>query len=186
MAERVPREVIEKEYYRLAKKADARLRALEGYKYDKHYAPATQWAYAKAMRDIEKWSGEGKKRFNTKAPESYQSLIAKRNDIAMFLAMPTSTKRGITAIYEERVKTVNQRYGTNFTWQQFATFVESDGFRRLADKLGSKTLMYALGKLEVNNMDDLIEKANKMVVRDENLKNLSVRRLLEVMREIEN
>ena len=46
--------------------------------------------------------------------------------------------------------------------------------------------MYALGKLEVNNMDDLIEKANKRVVRDENLKNLSVRRLLEVMREIEN
>ena len=98
------REEIEKEYNRLAKKADARLRALESYQHEKNFKTATKWAYAKAMRDIKSWGG--RKRFQTSAKNlSDTELKMKIKDIENFLKSPTSTKRGSINNYKKRVDT---------------------------------------------------------------------------------
>ena len=57
---------LEKEYHRLAKRADQRLVRLEGYRHDKGYESITSYAYATAQKAIKEWSGDKATRFNTK------------------------------------------------------------------------------------------------------------------------
>lgn len=139
------REEIEKEYRRLAKKADNRLRALESYQYDKNFAPATHWAYAAAQRDIRSWGGS--RRFNTSVSDlSDNQLQAKIADINKFLESKTSTKTGIRSVYMDRVNTLNSRMGTNYTWQEFAQMIKSDTYQKLESIYGSKTAMTVISK----------------------------------------
>ena len=172
-----PDESLEKYYRRLAKTADQRLVRLEKASQEKYFHVATQWAYAKAMRDIKKWQPKSewvkvegaenvfglgdilknaavrevpankKLRFNTKPPEG-EDLIAKINDIKSFLSSPTSTKAGIINVYKKRADTVNKKYGTNFTWKQLAKYYESGQAKLWDDKFGSKTALRTIGKIQ--------------------------------------
>ncbi len=160
-------------YRRLAKQADQRLVRLEGYQHDRNFANVTQWAYARAQEDISKWSGPDARRFNTAPPMKQAGgkavidetrLRSKIQDIKAFLESPTSTKKGITQVYKNRVDTINQKYGTNFTWQQFAKFTESETFQKLDWEYGSKTIMKAIGTIQskFKNADDLKEKMKEV------------------------
>ena len=157
------REEIEKEYNRLAKKADARLRALEGYQWDKNFKTSTKWAYAKAMRDIKSWGG--KKRFQTTAKGlSDTELQMKIKDIETFLESPTSTKTGITKVYEKRVETLNKRLNTNYTWQEFADFIQGDTYKKIDDLFGSDTILSVVSKTKKLNkkiIDEINEDKKK-------------------------
>ena len=93
-----PGESIEAYYHRIAKVADQRLVRLEKLEGQEGYGNALQWAYKRAMSDIETWSGEGASRFNTKAPANANQLKAKINDIKTFLGSESSTKSGITEV----------------------------------------------------------------------------------------
>ena len=93
--EQKPGESIERYYRRIAKVADQRLVRLEQLAGQEGYGNATQWAYRRAMSDIETWSGEGAKRFHTKPPESLSAMRAKINDIKTFLGSESSTKSHI-------------------------------------------------------------------------------------------
>lgn len=156
------REEIEKEYNRLAKKADARLRALESYQYQKNFKTATKWAYAKAMRDIISWGGN--KRFQTSAKKlSDTELQMKIKDIESFLESPTSTKRGIINTYKKRVDTLNKNLGTNFTWDEFAKFIKSDTYKKIDSLFGSNTIFSVVGKtknLTKEKVDKMLEKSD--------------------------
>lgn len=148
-----------REYKQLAKRADQRLVRLEKYSNDPHYKGITSYAYARAMRDIKSWSGQDANRFNTKAPDNKQQLQAKLADIKQFLNAPTSTKAGVTSIYKQRAKTTNERYGTNFTWQELANFYESSLAEKLDSQYGSKTMTKALGAIRrISNTPNAIEK----------------------------
>ena len=160
-------------YRRLAKQADQRLVRLEGYQHDRNFANVTQWAYARAQEDISKWSGPDARRFNTAPPMKKSGdemvidetrLRSKIQDIKTFLESPTSTKKGITQVYKNRVDTINQKYGTNFTWQEFAKFTESETFSKLDWEYGSKTIMKAIGTIQskFKNADDLTEKMKEI------------------------
>lgn len=142
---------LQQDYHALAKKADARLRALEGYSYDKYYKDIKRYAYAKAMEDIKVWSGGSARRFETNMPDETEAqrneIKAKMVDIQRFLDMPTSTKRGVTAIYKKRADTINERYGTNFTWQQLAKYYESGMADKLSKEYGSKTALQVIGNV---------------------------------------
>lgn len=139
------REEIEKEYNRLAKKADARLRALESYQWDKNFKTATKWAYAKAMRDIKSWGGN--KRFHTSAKNlSDTELQMKIKDIETFLDSPTSTKRGILQVYKKRVDSLNKRLNTDYTWQEFTDFIQSDIYKKIDELYGSDTILSVVSK----------------------------------------
>lgn len=163
------------EYKKLARKADARLRAIEKYAEQKYYKGIERYAYARAIRDIELWSGSGKKRFDTKPPDSLQGIRAKINDIKTFLESPTSTKAGVTEIYKKRADVINERYGTNLTWQQIADYYTSVAHEKAAEMYGSKTelLVFAseVGKIDVDKINSTLQRnyANIEYVR-ENLK----------------
>lgn len=156
------REEIEKEYNRLAKKADARLRALEAYQWQKNFKSATKWAYAKAMRNIKSWGGN--RRFQTSARNlSDTELQMKIKDIESFLESPTSTKSGIINTYKKRVDTLNKNLGTNFSWNEFAKFIQSDTYKKVDKLFGSNTLFSVVGKtknLTKEKVDEALEKNN--------------------------
>lgn len=166
-----PDETLVQYYLRLAKTADQRMVRLEKASEQKFFHVATEWAYAKATRDILKWIPPGdnkstKLRFNTKPPEG-EDLIAKINDIKSFLSSPTSTKQGIINVYKKRADTVNKRYKTKFTWQQLAKYYESGQAELWDAKFGSKTALRTIGVMQRNKkkIKDAITKADKKDVR---------------------
>ena len=166
-------------YRRLAKVADQRLVRLERLTETEGYENVTAYAYARAQRDISRYT-EGH-RFNTKPPlkkdgtVDYKLLKEKTADIKTFLSSVTSTKAGITATFEKRVKTINKKYETDYTWQELADLFQSGDFEKFSDKYGSDTVYRALAKIraaeskvlkgmdgntkkQLNNVDTLVAK----------------------------
>lgn len=156
-----------KEYNLLAMRADKRLQRLEQHSKDKHFEHILDYAYSKAMHDIHSWSGAQGTRFLTKPPANTQQLQAKIADIKEFLESKTSTKSGVKATYIERAKTTNKNWGTNFTWQDLATFWESEDAKKLASDYGSKTLIKALGIIK--KLGDDPEKIKKAIESNKKL-----------------
>ena len=144
---------LEAEYKLLAMRADKRLQRLEKYMQRPGYETLSKGAYARALRDIEIWSGKGHKRFLTKAPGNVEELQAKINDIKAFLRSDTSTlKPGIdtqgyaVSVYEKQAQTFNNRYGGDFTWQELANYYGSKKAQRIANRIkASKSVARALG-----------------------------------------
>lgn len=134
------REFLIAKYRKLAKRADQRLVRLEGYRHDKGFKGITEYAYKTAMRDIQSYSGQGAKRFNTAPPpenpkgrDPNRELKKKIADIEKFLASPTSTKKGTISVNIKRAKALNNSsklFGNepaDFTWQEWANFWEKVG-----------------------------------------------------------
>lgn len=161
-----------KEYRKLAKRADQRLVRLERYAEQPKYSNITQFAYKKAMRDIRSWSGENATRFNTKPPSHISKLQAKIADINAFLRSASSSLKptkdnaiyrdgvlvggGIDLTYQKRADTLNQRYGTNVTWENVGSIFESQLYRKLIKKYGSqasKSIVRDIGKLQQNEKE---------------------------------
>lgn len=153
------RKALEKEYRKLAKRADQRLLRLEERaKAGGKYKSVKQYAYRVAQRDIRAWSGEKATRFNTKPPSNTNQLKAKIADIKKFLSSASSTigkteeTAGIASIYEQRARTLNEKYGTNFDWQDLARFFESGLNEKLEEryKNASDTKMEAIAQIQAN------------------------------------
>lgn len=146
--EQKPGESLMQYYRRLAKAADQRLVRLEGYAHEEHYKNILEWSYAKAQDAIKHWSGEGAMRFNTAPPDTPRELKSKIEDIKQFLQSATSTKQGITEVYKKRADAFNEKFDTDFTWQDIANFYE----RKLNDKFnmdyGSETKFKAIGAIK--------------------------------------
>ena len=135
-----------KVYRTVAKAADQRLVRLEKVTQEENFKVADKWAYARAMRDIQAWSGEDAKRFNVTPPGSKQGIAAKIEDIKTFLQAPTSTKTGIKKTFIDKANTINKEYGTSFKWDQVGKFFTSENWKKIADKYGSRTALKAIGK----------------------------------------
>ena len=169
-----PGETLQQYYRRLAKTADQRLVRLESYEHDKYFKPATQWAYAKAQKDIQKWQNKGPEdkrlRFNTAPPKGEEQLLAKINDIKSFLQSPTSTKQGIINVYKKRADTLNRKYGTQFTWQSLAKYYESGQAEAWDAKFGSKTALKTIAQLQKQDkkVKEAIKKAEAKDIRIDN------------------
>lgn len=159
------RKALEREYRKLAKRADQRLVRLEEYAEREGFAGILKFAYRKAMRDIKVWAGDKATRFNTKPPSNTNQLKAKIKDIQTFLQSASSTlgktkeTSGVLDIYERRANTLNEKYGTNFTWQDLAKFFESGINEKLDNRLDSDTKMSVIAQIQANQQT--IEKALK-------------------------
>lgn len=155
-------------YYRqIAKVADQRLLSLEKLSTQKHFTNVLKYSYAGAIRDIESWGGT--KRFNTKPPTNLNQLEAKIADIEKFLSKPTSKKSTILSTYKQRSNTINERYGTDFTWQDIANYYEKEKGKISDVAKGSKTEVRALGVLKRINTDDdlnVLERLGDKDVKD--------------------
>ena len=156
------REELMRIYRTAAKVADQRLVRLEQASVQDNYQVATKWAYAKAERFIQEWSGPEATRFSTKAPESDTQLKQKIEDIRSFLEAPTSTKTGIRQVHQARANTLNERYGTNFKWNDVATFFDSDLRSKMERKMGSETMVKVVAYMQKNKRQVVkaVESAN--------------------------
>lgn len=165
MAKTDLRKELEREYKRLAKQADQRLVRLEKYAQETKFRGVLEFAYKVAMRDIKAWGGSGAKRFNIKAPENTNQLKAKIADIKKFLSADSSTLRatktnkGVLSIYEKRAKTLNDKYGTNFSWQDLAKFFDSSINEKLDAQMSSDAKMEAIAVIQHNK--EAVRKAIK-------------------------
>lgn len=148
-----------RQYNKLAKKADRRMRELERFSRQEEFKSILNYAYRQAAYDIEKWTPPGTKdkapRWQRNAPADTNSLKAKIKDIERFLNKPTSTMSGTKKIYMKRTETINKKYGTNFTWQSLANYFDSGIPDKLGDKYGSKTVLVAIGQIQKNKSEVL-------------------------------
>ena len=145
------------EYRRLAKRADQRLLRIERLAENENYKAIKQYAYKKAAKDITHWSGAtDKPRFNTAPPKgknaqaSYMMLQAKVNDIKSFLEAPTSTKSGVTKVYNKRAEAYNKQFGTSYTWQGIKQVTDSALFEKLESKMDRYIVLKVLGVIDEN------------------------------------
>ena len=137
-------------FIRLAKMADQRLVRLEeaeglrGKAADPKYQGAYKFAYNRALEMME----EGQIRFNQNIPKPGSFEWRERvNEMQRFLKSPTSTKSGINMI-QAATKSINEKYGTNFKWHEFASFIESGDFDKLKQTYGSDVILKAMGKIQ--------------------------------------
>lgn len=165
-----------KVYRTLAKSADQRLVRLESYQHDKSFKTATQWAYKRAMHDIEQWSGAEAKRFNTAPPASETDLISKIQDIKHFLESPTSTKQGIIKVYQKRAESLNKTMKVknpewkDLTWKDMAQYFDSALYEKYDEEYGSKTKIKIFAALKKNKkqiLDDIKDKKDKHLKVDD-------------------
>ena len=158
MAKTEKRTALEKEYRKLAKRADQRLVRLEHLAKSPEYSGVLNFSYRKAQRDIRAWSGENASRFNTKPPSNTNQLKAKIADIKRFLESASSTigktreTKGIKEIYQDRADTINERYGTDFNWRDLARLFESALYKKIKSKddYDSKTEMQTIANISAN------------------------------------
>lgn len=187
-----------KEYNKLAKKADRRMRELERFSRDPKFKSLLNYAYKTAVRDIAAWTPPGKRntlyqldkdtlinapskpRWQRDTPFDTNSLKAKIKDIEKFLKKPTSTMTGTVKIYKKRTDTINKRYGTKFTWEQLADYFETGLADKASDKYGSKTVLTAIGVIQKNKTEVL----NKIKEKSEahiQVKNVAVEKAVNGM-----
>ena len=150
----------DKEYYiRLAKAVDQRLIRIEdlsglrgappvpGYEY------AYKYAYRKA---IEALPGD-QIRFNATIPKAGTFEWRERvNAMRNFISAPSSTKSGIRKTFINKAKTINEKYGTNFSGEELAEFFNKGDWDKLYRDYGSDTIFVAIGKIQ--QIDDKLKK----------------------------
>lgn len=144
-------EALVKEYNRLAKKADASLRATESYQHDANFGIMMKWSYAKAQQDIKRFGGNN--RFQTAPPKSMQMLKAKINAIQDYLDSPTRTKTSVRKMFMEKAASINAEYGTNLKWSEVGAFFESEAWHKIESMYGSKTALRVIGQLKKKGVD---------------------------------
>lgn len=141
MSKTPKRTSLEKEYRRLAKRADQRLVRIEQLaESSPEYKGIKEFSYKKAMRDIRAWSGENASRFNTRPPKNTNQLKAKIADIKRFLESASSTigrtreTKGIQQIYQDRANTINEKFGSDFNWKDLARLFESGLYKKIKNQ----------------------------------------------------
>lgn len=148
-------------YRRLAKAADQRLVRLEKLSHEKDFGAVNKYAYSRAMADIDIYNPGGS-RFNTKPPEDRRQFKEKIMDMRHFLESPTSTKAGVVETYQKRTDSFNKRFGTNFTWQELATYMDKFPHGKMKG-FGYETSIKAIAQIR-NRAEDL--KQNIKAVKD--------------------
>ena len=159
-------------YRRLAKVADQRLVRLEKLAEAPNFENVTAYAYARAQRDISRYT-EGH-RFNTKPPLNKDGTVNTRllnekiADIKTFISSVSSTKAGIISTYQKRAKTLNDKYGTAYSWEDLADYFQSGDFEKHKKDYGSETIFKALGKIKraENKVLQDIDNNNKRQITD--------------------
>lgn len=169
-------EELRKDYVKLAKRADQRMVRLEALSYEKGFRHVKQWAYGRAATDIERYEGrkirrDERPRWNRAIPEDEKKLKEKLADVKRFLEAETSTRVGIQKTYKDRVRTINNKYDTQFDWQTFADFAESKLFDELMD-YGSGTTFDVIATLQKDKKkledkyNDLQERHRTITAKD--------------------
>ena len=147
------KEALRAQYKKLAKRADQRLVRLEKLRLKPDYKGIDKFAYGKAMRDIRELFGPDAKRFNLTTKDLTISQLESRiNRVLEFINAPTSQKKYIDKIYNERFKKLKKEYGV--TKSQAMDVFERELIDKYETKLFNSSLMLKIvGKQKSNKRD---------------------------------
>ena len=153
-------ETMKKELRKLSIEADKKLRKLEKLSQKKGYENVKEFAYRRAMKDIRYWSDGSKRSFKSMMKtDNINSLQGQINAVKRFLNAPTSAKKSIDELFKRRADTLNENYGTNFSWQDLANVFDRADENAYYQK-GSKSYLKAVSYLKDNEakiMDDIFD-----------------------------
>lgn len=172
---------------RLSGIANQRMRELETLSKKKGFKNIKKWAYANARDDIKRLWQKTKKpwRFGTAVKKKdgkvdERHLQAEINALKRFLDSPTSTKTGILQVYNKRAETINNKFGTDLSWEDIGKFWGSEAARRLNEKYDSDTIMNVLSELEDMSPDDIRKAGDKdFRISEDDVLNDTVKQTLE-------
>ena len=136
---------LEAEVKPMMQQANAMLLNLEKLATKEEYAGIEQFAYRNAMQSIKEIRGSNYKRFNM--PKNTHQLEKTKRAIEKFLDSPTSSKKGIEALYEKNADWFNQQMGSKFSWQKMGTFLQAAEFEDLKADYFSKTAIMIVSQL---------------------------------------
>lgn len=139
-------------YKKIAKAADQRMVNIEALAKKDGYKEITEWAYAKAQRDIRGMFGQDATRFNRKiSPDENLNTIYKDiNRVLDFLNSPTSSKQQIDEIFEKRANTIKEKYGVDMNWSKTATVFDTVLWKKTGARKASATALKAIGIIQKN------------------------------------
>ena len=139
---------LEKEVKPMLQEANMKLLNLEMLSKKEGFEGVKDFAYYNAMRDIRALRGEEYKRFNM--PKNTHQLEKTKRSLEKFLGATSSTKAGIVDIYERNAASLNEKFGSNYTWQQMGQFLKAAGFEDLKKEYDSETAIIMLKTLFEN------------------------------------
>lgn len=139
-------------YKKIAKAADQRLVNLESLAKKDGYKEVTEWAYAKAQRDIRGMFGQDAKRFNRKisGDENLNTIYKDINRVLDFLNAPTSSKQQIDEIFAKRANTIKEKYDVDMNWSKTATVFDTVLWKKTGARKASATALKAIGIIQKN------------------------------------
>lgn len=128
--------VLEAEYRSMVSTANRRMKDIEKLSQNEDFKHVKQWAYKRAQKDIHRFNRKGEEHRTKYFSKDVRNLSntqiqARMKAVELFLKSPTSTYSGIKEHYIKQADKFNKKFGTTFTWEQFAHFFQSG----LAEKL---------------------------------------------------
>lgn len=103
------------------------------------------FAYRNALHDIQSIRGKEYKRFNM--PKNIHQLEKTERALEKFLNAPTSSKKSILDLYEKNAASLNERFGSKFSWEKMASFLRAAEFEEMKEKFDSTTAMIAMKQI---------------------------------------
>ncbi len=159
---------LEKEVKPMLKEANMKLLNIEMLAKQEGFEGIKDFAYYNAMRDIRKVRGEEYKRFNI--PKNTHQLEKVKRSLETFLGATTSTKKGIISVYEQNAATLNEKFGSNYSWQQMGQFLKAAKFEKLKSDYDSTRAIIMLKALYDNQ--NLSKKEFEKTISDHQIKGL--------------
>lgn len=176
-----------KDYKKLAKVADERLRALERLSKQNNpmYSGIKQYAYKRAQSDLGRWANRRRVdatkplRFDVKV-SSQKELEIRLADVKRFLLSETSTLRGVKALYKNQGKKFREEYGVNLSPSQIVNYFATSRADKYDAMYGSKTALKALGYIQKTKAKTVAQ-LKKSMDKDKTLDDDVVKRVAEDM-----
>lgn len=151
----------------MMQQANMMLLNLETMAKKEEYEGIEQFAYRQAMQSIKELRGEGFKRFAL--PKNIHQLEKLERELEAFMSRPTASKKGIEALYERNAATLNEKFGSKFSWQKMGSFLQAAEFEDMKDTFDSATAMIAMKAIKKHmwgSKKAFIEKLEKHQIKD--------------------
>lgn len=161
------RQDLEKRVLPMMRKANGMLLQLEQMAKNPEYEGIEQFAYRQAMQSIKELRGEGFRRFAM--PKNIHKLEKLERELDKFMSAPTASKKGIEALYEKNARTLNEKFGSSFSWQRMGAFLQAAEFEDMKDTFDSATAMIAMKAIKKHmwkSKKSFIEKLQKHEIKE--------------------
>ena len=154
-----------KEYRREIKVANERLRQLEILSKQPEFENVLKYAYRLAERDIKELGIGNLDKVRYRVPQKGGVINTNKLESALRrvkqfnTGYKTTTKSDIINTYQKDATSLNNKLGTNFTWQEMKTYLDSMEWEKMKKDLGSDVVVKVIKSVTENNVteSDILE-----------------------------